>query len=109
VRLIIAVLLTTFLSAIPDLSGTVRDPSGGPLPDVTVTVFGPTLRMPLATLTSEGGAYRLTGLPPGKYDVTFSLMCFRNAHRRDLSIAEGKGAVVDVVLRPVSGGACGEV
>jgi hypothetical protein len=99
---IIAALITALFAQSGQLSGTVRDSSGAALPDVTVTVIGPTLRRPLTTLTAERGTYRLTGLPPGKYDVTFSLMCFRNAHRRNVSLAERKGAVVDVVRRLAS-------
>lgn len=82
------------------ISGTVRDQQGAVLPDVTVTVAGPTLQKPLTTKTdSERGRYVFAELPEGRYVVTFSMTCFRETQRKNIRVTDGKRVTVDVVLR----------
>lgn len=54
------------------LTGTVMQ-SGSPLPGVTVTVTSANLQGTRTTTTNENGAYNFPVLPPGDYNVVFTL------------------------------------
>ena len=62
--------------------GVVSDSSGAVLPGVTVGVSGPTIVGTQTAVTSEKGFYRFIGLPPGTYDVSFSLTSFGDQNRK---------------------------
>jgi hypothetical protein len=100
----IAFLVTALLSLVlsqptGQISGTVRDETGGALPTVTVTVSGPTLEKPRTTVTSARGTYAIAGLPAGIYVVAFSLNeCFRPVRRSDVRVTVDT-VTVDAVLR----------
>ena len=65
------------------LTGTVRDQSGGVLPGVTVEASSPALIEKVRTAVTDGaGQYRITGLNPGTYSLTFTLPGF-NIVKRD--------------------------
>jgi len=82
-----------------ELSGRVRDGAGGALPDVTVTVSGPALDKPRTTTADSEGRYGFADLPLGKkYVVTFSLMCFRTARRKDMSVPTAGSKTMSVQL-----------
>ena len=72
-----------------DLSGVVKDATGSMLPGVTVSVTGPNIPRAQTTVTTEGGTYRITNLPPGTYDVTFELAGFRTIALRGIRISVG--------------------
>ena len=56
------------------IAGAVRDASGAVLPGVTVEASSPALIEKVRTAVTDGeGQYRIVGLPPGIYAVTFSL------------------------------------
>jgi hypothetical protein len=72
--LMAAVLLPSLAFAQGALTGTVRDESGGVLPGVTVEASSPALIEKVrAALTDGAGQYRITGLNPGTYSLTFRL------------------------------------
>jgi outer membrane receptor protein involved in Fe transport len=73
--------------------GTVRDESGGVLPSVTVTVSGPMIVGTQSTTTNQDGFYRIGNLPPGPYDVSYSLAGFRTTTTKALRV--GVGAVIE--------------
>ena len=73
--------------------GTVRDESGGVLPSVAVSLVGPTIVGTQTTTTNEDGFYRLQNLPPGAYDLTFTLSGFRTVTNKGLRV--GVGATVE--------------
>ena len=52
-----------------DLLGTVKDESGAVLPGVTVSISGPNIVGAKTDVTSGHGIYRISGLPPGAYEV----------------------------------------
>ncbi|MEO8381217.1 MAG: TonB-dependent receptor [Acidobacteriota bacterium] len=73
--------------------------SGKPASGVTVTAESPALQHPRTTLTGPRGTYWLGALPPGEYDVTFSLAGHTTVTRR--AIAElGLVARTDATLEP---------
>ena len=60
------------------IAGAVRDASGAVLPGVTVEASSPALIEKVrSVVTDREGQYRIVGLPPGVYVVTFSLPATR--------------------------------
>ena len=73
--------------------------SGRPAEGVTVTAESPSLQQPRTTLSGPRGTYWLGALPPGEYDVTFTLPGHTTVTRR--AIAElGRVARSDAMLEP---------
>jgi outer membrane receptor protein involved in Fe transport len=70
-------------------SGTVKDATGGTLSGVTVSVSGPNIVGTQAATTNEQGFYRITNLPPGEYQLVFSLSGFKTVTRRGLRVTVG--------------------
>ncbi|HEY1305907.1 MAG TPA: carboxypeptidase regulatory-like domain-containing protein [Vicinamibacterales bacterium] len=69
-------------SAQATLSGTVKDPSGGVLPGVTVEASSPVLIEKTRTGVTDGtGRYTIPDLRPGTYRVTFALSGFKTVVR----------------------------
>jgi hypothetical protein len=59
------------------LSGTVTDPSGAVIPNVTVTLTSADTGAVRNSVTGADGAYRFGLLPPGNYTVKFSAAGFK--------------------------------
>ena len=64
------------------ISGTVTATDGSRLPGVTVEARSDVLPGPRTTVTGENGQYRLPALPPGDYEVTFTLSGMQDVTRR---------------------------
>jgi hypothetical protein len=75
------------------ISGVVKDSSGAVLPGVTVTVAGERIVGTQTAVANEQGFFRISNLPPGEYDLSFSLSGFRTVHRQGLRV--GVGAQVE--------------
>lgn len=84
------------------LIGRVTDSSGAALPGVTVEVRSPALMGVRADVTDNDGNYRFSILPPGAYEVHVTLEGFGVESRRDVRVALGKDASLDIVLRPAT-------
>ena len=70
------------------LTGTVRDQSGGVLPGVTVEAASPALIEKARTaVTDSSGQYRITGLNPGTYSLTFTLTGFNVVRREGIDLS----------------------
>jgi len=80
------------------LSGTVRDDSGGVLPGVTVTVTQTNTGLVRTTVTSETGAYLLTNLPTGPYRLEVALQGFRTYVQTGIVLQVGGTPTVNAVL-----------
>src|SRR5579872_5209908 len=85
--LFLSLLLTLSLSA-PALaqvggsvSGTVKDPSGGIVPGVTLTITNALLGTTFTTVTDTQGFYTFPKLPVGRYDLTMTLDGFKQQKR----------------------------
>ena len=77
--------------------GQVTDESGAVLPGVTVTATSPALQVPqVAAVTDAQGDYRLSPLPIGTYEVTYTLTGFQTVRRDSLRLTGGFVAKVDV-------------
>jgi hypothetical protein len=61
------------------LAGTVKDPSGASIPNVTVTATSITTGQARTTTTGADGAYRFSLLQPGDYKVRFAANGFKTS------------------------------
>src|SRR5882762_3510612 len=59
------------------IQGSVRDASGGAVPNATVEVASPALIGTRKIQTDESGNYRMTALAPGQYSLTVTAAGFR--------------------------------
>ena len=103
VSFLIITLLPTAAAAQTALSGTiagvVRDASGGVLPGVTVETSSPALiERTRVVATDDQGVYRIVGLVPGVYTVTFSLTGFTTVRREGIELTTGFTAQVNADL-----------
>ncbi len=79
------------------LIGTVTSNDGQPLPGVTVTVTSPALLGERATTSGVNGDYVLRGLPPGQYNVKFTLEGMQ-AVERSSTLALGGTSKADATM-----------
>src|SRR5436190_7550363 len=83
-----------------NIAGVVRDSSGAVLPGVTVEAASPALIEKVrSTVSDERGQYRLDGLRPGVYTVTFALAGFATVKRDGLELRTNFTATVDADLK----------
>ena len=75
--------------------GTVTDAGGRGLPGVTLTLSGPAQR---TVVTDPEGRYRLTGLPPGTYEVQAELDAFAAEAVGRIEVAAGSTVTIDITL-----------
>src|ERR1700716_74801 len=95
-----AVLLPSLAFAQGTLTGTVRDESGGVLPGVTVDASSPALIEKVRTAITDGaGQYRITGLNPGTYSLTFMLAGFNVVRRQGLELGGTATLTIPIEMR----------
>jgi hypothetical protein len=83
----------------PAIAGAVTDATGAAMAGVAVEARSPALlEKARQMLTDNRGRYRIEGLRPGTYAVTFTHQGFRPFHRVDVELAGSFTAVVDAVL-----------
>ena len=88
-----AIVLFPVLGHAQELTGTVRDASGGVLPGVSVEAASSALIEKVRTTVTDGtGQYRFTDLRPGSYNVTFTLTGFATVRREGLEVS-GAGVI----------------
>ena len=97
VKVVVAIagilLLPSLASAQATIAGVIRDASAAVLPGVTDEVSSPVLIEKSRTVVSDGtGQYRITDLPPGTYELTFSLTGFSTVRREGLAVS-GSGVI----------------
>jgi hypothetical protein len=61
------------------LAGTVTDPSGAAIPNVTVTITNNDTGQSRKTTTGSDGGYKFSLLPPGSYKASFAASGFKTA------------------------------
>ena len=75
------------------IKGRVTDETGGVLPGVTVEARLATGGATLSTVTSATGEYTLDALPPGRYQLSFTLINFASVAHRDVNVGAGPTVV----------------
>src|SRR6188472_1749545 len=94
------VLLPSLVLAQGTLTGTVRDQSGAALPGVTVEAASPALIEKARTaLTDNTGQYRLPGLNPGTYSLTFRLSGFNVVRREGIELSGTATVTIPIELQ----------
>src|SRR5207302_10580395 len=72
-----------------EISGTVVDSSGLPVPGVTVTLTNRATNVARIVQTNEVGLYVISAIPPGAYDLKAELTGFRTVERQGLVVQVG--------------------
>ena len=80
------------------ISGTVTLQDGEPLPGVIVQATADVLPKARATVTGANGEYRVPALPPGDYELTFSLHGFAT-EKRSFPVHLQHNAVINVEMK----------
>jgi hypothetical protein len=78
--------------------GVVKDPQGAMIPGVTVTIMNKETGLTRETVTDAQGAYNLTNVLAGPYDVKVALQGFREFVRSNVPVTIGAISRVDVTL-----------
>ena len=81
------------------VSGSVLDEQKAALPGATVTVRNLDSGQPRSTTTDERGAFRLVGIPPGRYEITADLAGFGRLVRSDLVLTVAQEVTLTLTLR----------
>jgi hypothetical protein len=85
-------------SAAQELSGYVKDPSGGVLPGATVTATQVSTQLTRTTVTNEQGYYVLPEIPIGEYEVIAELPGFKRHVETGVIVRVGAKATVNATL-----------
>src|SRR5438552_1646581 len=72
-----------------EISGTVVDSSGLPVPGVTVTLTNRATNVVRVVQTNEVGLYVISAIPPGTYDLKAELSGFRTVEKQGLVVQVG--------------------
>src|SRR4051812_6003126 len=88
----------TLAQSTGQISGTIKDSSGGVLPGVTVTVTNVGTSVAKTAVTDERGAYVVTGLPVGSYKIAAELQGFRRAEKVGLDVTPDGRLSADFAL-----------
>ncbi|MFC1849079.1 TonB-dependent receptor domain-containing protein [candidate division CSSED10-310 bacterium] len=82
-----------------NITGTIVDDTGNPLPGVMVTVQGTGLPGIRSDTTREDGRYRIVLLPPGKYTVKAELPGFKTLERKNITSKINDTTRIDMAMQ----------
>jgi hypothetical protein len=100
--LVVSLLIPAGLSAqaLGTITGVIKDPSDAVLPGVTVEASSSVLIEKTRTVVSEGnGQFSIVNLPPGTYNVSFSLTGFSTVNREALVVSIGVTVTLNITMR----------
>jgi hypothetical protein len=80
------------------ISGVVRDPSGGAIPEATLTLVNSTLKAEFKAASDSQGFYSFPALPVGRYDLTIEAAGFQTQERTNLGVDTDAALRVDVTM-----------
>src|SRR5262245_19458637 len=93
--LLVAVLVPFHASAQTpsgEISGTVADGSGLPVPGVTITLTNVATNVSRVVQTNESGLYVISAIPPGTYDLRAELTGFNTVERKAINVQVGSAS-----------------
>src|SRR5579864_4900526 len=82
-----------------EVLGTVRDPSGSPVPNAAVTLANQETGVEMKTATDVNGAYDFFNVKVGRYTVAVEATGFSKATATDITIAVGTRQRVDMTIQ----------
>jgi vitamin B12 transporter len=82
------------------LAGRVADPQGAGVPGAIVTLYARELRVRLAAVADDAGAYRFARLAPGDYLIEADARGFAPAVARAVRLAQNENVTLDLRLEP---------
>ncbi len=80
------------------ITGTVRDPSAGSVPNATVTVRNETTGLERRATSNESGSYSVSNLPPGLYTVAVEAPGFKKYEKSNNKLDANLASTVDVLM-----------
>ncbi len=86
------------VGATAQISGTVKDSSGGVLPGVDVTATQTDTGLKRSATTEVDGSYTIPNLPPGPYKVEATLQGFRTFEQTGVVLQVGASPVINVTM-----------
>lgn len=89
---------SAWAQATGNISGYIKDPSGGSVPGVAVTALMKEQGTSREAKTDEQGFYSFVGLLPGHYDVSFKAPGFETLVRSDVEVTVGQFVRLDAGL-----------
>jgi len=81
------------------INGTVHDTSGAVVPDASVVLHNIDTHLDRKTTTNSVGAYSLTGIQPGNYNLTVSKEGFTTSEQQNITLVVNQTATFDVTLK----------
>ncbi|HEV3215073.1 MAG TPA: carboxypeptidase regulatory-like domain-containing protein [Vicinamibacterales bacterium] len=94
------VLLPSLAAAQSQISGTVKDESGGVLPGVTVEAASPALiEKSKSTVSDANGRYQIVDLRQGTYKLTFTLAGFQTVVRDAVELSANFTATINADMK----------
>jgi hypothetical protein len=80
------------------LSGTITDPSGAAVPNVTVTLTNADTNQARTANTGSDGVYKFSLIPPGRYNIRFAATGFKTAEVNQITLNVTESPVLDRTL-----------
>jgi hypothetical protein len=97
---LLAIPAAVFGQALGTVAGVVRDPSDAVLPGVTVEASSPALiEKTRSTITEGNGQYTILNLPPGTYDISYTLPGFASVTRQAVAVSVGVTVTINITMR----------
>ena len=84
------------------VSGILKDQTGGVLPGVTITAKNVETGLTRTAVTEATGEYRVPALPPGTYAVSAELAGFTGETRPDIVLIIDQDATINFTLKPAA-------
>src|ERR1051325_8225677 len=92
--------VSVYAQTLGTVSGVVKDPSDAVLPGVTVEASSPVLIEKVRTGVTDGrGQFSIVNLPPGTYNLAFSLPGFATVKREGVEVSINVTATVNITMR----------
>jgi hypothetical protein len=106
-RLLVFLLILGFSSSIMfgqvaitgQIRGVVTDSTGGALPNVSIIAKSSALMTPRKAVTGEAGSYLFDSLPPGSYELTYTVTGFKTEVQSNIAITPGFTATISPQLQ----------
>src|SRR5258708_30962672 len=82
------------------VSGALKDQTGGVLPSVTLTAKNVSTGLTRTAVSDPSGEYRIPALPPGTYTITAELQAFSSDTHTDIVLVIDQHAGLNITLKP---------